>query len=75
MTDKDAGQPAIAVEGVTKTFGAIQAVDNASFSVQSGAVHALLGENGAGKSTVVKLLSGLIAPTAGASTVRRPSTS
>src|SRR3984957_13827710 len=65
VTDKDAGRPAIAVEGVTKTFGAIRAVDNVSFSAQSGAVHALLGENGAGKSTVVKLLSGLIGPDSG----------
>jgi ribose transport system ATP-binding protein len=65
VTDKDATQPAIAVEGVTRTFGAIRAVDDVSFAVQPGAVHALLGENGAGKSTVVKLLSGLIAPDSG----------
>src|SRR5262249_6033195 len=41
------------------------AVDDASFSIDRGAVHALLGENGAGKSTVVRLLSGLTQPDSG----------
>jgi ribose transport system ATP-binding protein len=41
------------------------AVDDASFSIGSGSVHALLGENGAGKSTVVRMLSGLVAPDGG----------
>ena len=65
MTGKDAAEPAIAVVDATRTFGAIRAVDDVSFAVQPGAVHALLGENGAGKSTIVKLLSGLIAPDSG----------
>jgi ribose transport system ATP-binding protein len=56
---------AITVEAVRKTFGATVAVDDVSFDVLPGTVHALLGENGAGKSTVVKLLSGLIQPDAG----------
>lgn len=57
---------ALDVRGVTKTFGATAALQEASFSVAAGEAHALLGENGAGKSTMVKLLSGLISPDAGA---------
>jgi ribose transport system ATP-binding protein len=50
---------------VTKTYEATVALDKASFSVRSGEVHGLLGENGAGKSTTIKLLSGLIRPDSG----------
>jgi len=57
--------PAIAAKNIRKVFGATIAVSDVSFDVQAGDVHALLGENGAGKSTMVKLLSGLILPTAG----------
>jgi ribose transport system ATP-binding protein len=56
---------AIAIEGLRKTYGATIAVDDVTFSIAAGTVHALLGENGAGKSTVVKLLSGLTLPDAG----------
>ncbi|WP_062225918.1 sugar ABC transporter ATP-binding protein [Aureimonas frigidaquae] len=57
--------PAIRLEAVSKAFGATKAVTDVSFSVARGSVHALLGENGAGKSTTMKLLSGLIAPDTG----------
>jgi ribose transport system ATP-binding protein len=63
--------PAIELEGVTKAFGATQAAADVAFTVQPGEVHALLGENGAGKSTIVKLLSGLIQPDAGSITLFR----
>ena len=56
---------AIETRGIRKAFGATVAVDDASFAIGAGSVHALLGENGAGKSTVVKLLSGLVAPDTG----------
>jgi ribose transport system ATP-binding protein len=56
---------ALAVRGVTKSFGATVALKEASFAVAAGEAHALLGENGAGKSTMVKLLSGLLAPDEG----------
>jgi ribose transport system ATP-binding protein len=56
---------AVAVERVRKAYGATVAVDDVSFSIRKGSVHALLGENGAGKSTIVKLLSGLAQPDSG----------
>jgi ribose transport system ATP-binding protein len=59
------GISAISIEGIRKAFGATVAADDVSFVVSEGQIHALLGENGAGKSTIVKLLSGLIQPDAG----------
>ncbi len=58
-------EPAITVRQLYKAFGATVAVDDVSLEIGKGAVHALLGENGAGKSTIVKLLSGLIEPDRG----------
>ena len=57
--------PAVSLHDIRKAFGATLAVDGASFSIEPGTVHALLGENGAGKSTVVKLLAGLMLPDSG----------
>ncbi|MEZ5831778.1 MAG: sugar ABC transporter ATP-binding protein [Dongiaceae bacterium] len=59
------GAPAIEADHVRKAFGATIAVDDVSLRVTNGSVHALLGENGAGKSTIVKLLSGLLTPDSG----------
>lgn len=53
------------VNEVSKSFGPVQALNNVSFSLQSGEVLGLLGDNGAGKSTMVKCLSGLYAPDSG----------
>ena len=50
---------------IRKTYGATVALDDASLAVAAGTVHALLGENGAGKSTMVKILSGLVQPNSG----------
>ncbi len=51
--------------GMTKTFGALSALDDVSIKVHAGTVHALLGENGAGKSTLVKCIMGFYQPTRG----------
>ena len=56
---------AIEVRNLKKSFGDLQAVQDANFSVENGEVFSLLGPNGAGKSTTISMLSGLIAPTAG----------
>jgi ribose transport system ATP-binding protein len=56
---------ALRVEGIVKAYGPTVALGGVSFAVRQGEVHALLGENGAGKSTTVKLLSGLVQPDAG----------
>jgi ABC-type sugar transport system ATPase subunit len=53
------------VANVAKAFGATQAVRDASFDLRAGEVHALVGENGCGKSTMVKILSGVHMPDAG----------
>jgi ribose transport system ATP-binding protein len=56
--------------GVTKRFGGIVALKGVSFEAQAGEVHAILGENGAGKSTFIQILSGAIAPDEGTLTLR-----
>lgn len=55
----------ISLESVTRTFGAIRAVDGVSFGIRPGEVHGLVGHNGAGKSTVVKMIGGLVRPDEG----------
>jgi ABC-2 type transport system ATP-binding protein len=55
----------IAVEHVTKYYGATRAVDDVSFRVARGEVAALLGPNGSGKSTLMRMLTGYFSPTAG----------
>jgi ABC-2 type transport system ATP-binding protein len=55
----------IVVEGLTKRYGTLKAVDDLSFAVRAGAVTGFLGPNGAGKTTALKLIVGLARPTAG----------
>lgn len=57
--------PLLEVRGLTKSFYATRAVSDASFTVHSGEIVALLGENGAGKSTVIKMLAGVYKPDGG----------
>ena len=57
--------PAIQTRGLTRTFGALTAVQDVTFTVASGQFFGFLGPNGAGKSTTIKMLTGLLEPTAG----------
>ena len=50
---------------VTKTFGATTALDNVTFSLESGKIIGLLGPNGSGKTTLIKLINGLLTPNSG----------
>jgi ABC-2 type transport system ATP-binding protein len=61
--------PVITIEGLTKRFGNVQAVDGLSFEVQQGTVVGFLGPNGAGKTTTLRMLLGLVSPTAGSATI------
>lgn len=56
---------AIAIDGLTKEFGTVTAVDNLSFSVEQGELFGLLGPNGAGKSTLINMLVTLLQPSEG----------
>ena len=53
------------VEGLTKIFGGLRAVDNASLEVPEGRIVALIGPNGAGKTTLFALMTGFVKPDAG----------
>jgi ABC-2 type transport system ATP-binding protein len=57
--------PAIVVQNLSRHFGTFKAVDNISFEVNRGEIFGFLGPNGAGKSTTIRMLNGLLLPTAG----------
>lgn len=62
------GEPvtaALETRGVTRSFGPIEVLHGVNFSLIPGEVHALIGENGAGKSTMMKILGGYLTPTTG----------
>ncbi|WP_342679774.1 ATP-binding cassette domain-containing protein [Methanofollis sp. UBA420] len=61
--------PAIRVEGLTKVFGSLVAVDHISFEVTDGEIFGLLGPNGAGKTTTISMLTTLLTPTEGTAEV------
>jgi ABC-type uncharacterized transport system ATPase subunit len=60
---REGGALAIDAHGLTKQFGTFRAVDNATLQVGYGEIYGLLGANGAGKTTIIKMLCGLLAPT------------
>jgi ribose transport system ATP-binding protein len=53
------------MEGISKHYGGVRALDNVGLTVERGRIHAVLGENGAGKSTLIKIMSGVIQPDSG----------
>ena len=65
-TASAAGVPFLRLEGISKSFGGVQALRGASLEVRSGEVLSLVGDNGAGKSTLVKVIMGVHPPDAGA---------
>ena len=65
MTDTSTSAAVLDATGIAKRFGAVQALKNASLQVQRGQVVALMGANGAGKSTFVKILTGVLRPDSG----------
>lgn len=66
---RHADRPVIEVEGLTKQFGSFVAVDHISFSVGRGEIFGFLGANGAGKTTAMRMLTGLSRPTGGRAVV------
>jgi ABC-2 type transport system ATP-binding protein len=61
--------PVIEVDRLSRTFGAFRAVDDVTFDVRRGEVFGFLGSNGAGKSTTIRMLCGLLRPSSGRATV------
>src|SRR4051812_16765864 len=57
--------PLLELHGISKRFGAVQALSDVDFEVYPGEVVALVGDNGAGKSTLVKVISGIYSPDGG----------
>jgi rhamnose transport system ATP-binding protein len=55
-----AAAPLLRVAGATKSYAGVRALRDASFTLRAGEIHALIGENGAGKSTFIKLLTGAV---------------
>ena len=62
----DASGPLLHLEDISKRFGGVQALADVSFEIQLEQVHRLAGENGCGKSTLIKIISGVYAPDPGA---------
>ncbi len=63
------GQPIAVVSNLSKSYGAFTAVDSVSLAVETGEIFSLLGPNGAGKTTTIRMLMGILKPTAGTATI------
>jgi ribose transport system ATP-binding protein len=57
--------PLFRMEGVSKRYGGVKALEGANLAVEAGQIHAILGENGAGKSTLIKIMAGVVEPDEG----------
>jgi ABC-2 type transport system ATP-binding protein len=69
LTNTTAAQPAVHTEKLTKVFGGVTAVDHVAFDIHRGEVFGVLGPNGSGKTTTIRMLCGLLTPTSGTATV------
>ncbi|MCA1493446.1 sugar ABC transporter ATP-binding protein [Ensifer sp. NBAIM29] len=61
MIAAETPSPLIRMEGISKRYGGVRALENAHLEVAPGWIHAVLGENGAGKSTLIKIMAGVVA--------------
>ncbi len=57
--------PLFRMNGISKRYGGVSALEKAELTVEGGRIHAILGENGAGKSTLIKIMAGVVAPDEG----------
>lgn len=65
MATSDISEPVIEVRRISRRFGDLVAVDDVSFRIERGAIFGLLGHNGSGKSTIIRMLCGVLEPSAG----------
>jgi ribose transport system ATP-binding protein len=65
IAEKPAADPLFQMDGISKRYGGVRALDQAELTVEAGQIHAILGENGAGKSTLIKIMAGVVAPDEG----------
>jgi ribose transport system ATP-binding protein len=61
----EAAAPLLRMEGISKHYGGVRALQDVRFECHRGRIHAVLGENGAGKSTLIKIMSGVVQPDTG----------
>ncbi|HLE80332.1 MAG TPA: ATP-binding cassette domain-containing protein, partial [Dehalococcoidia bacterium] len=55
----EADNPILSMQGISKAFPGVQALEDVDFTLQRGEIHGLVGENGAGKSTLIRVLTGV----------------
>ena len=65
MSEATGAAPLLVARGISKAFGGVEVLRDVDLDLVPGEVHALVGENGAGKSTFAKILAGVIRPTRG----------
>ena len=65
MTSPAAAAPFLELQGISKRYGGVRALESVDFACRRGSIHAVLGENGAGKSTLIKIVSGVVRPDEG----------
>ena len=65
MQKRDSAPPFWRMQGISKRYGGVVALDDVDFECERGHIHAVIGENGAGKSTLIKIISGVVQPSAG----------